>query len=399
MFPCPGVTQVIEFSKILEKTSLGMMSLAHAAPWKIDQSCNHMVVCKQNAASISESRPREAAWLPMPSGRQVWAHSCCSREKLNAALADKRVTAVEVDIRMGTMINETSLVPICAHPPFKTSDLTVQDFLETCLRDGRRHIKLDFKDLESVHECLPLLVAVRPSLLANGQAVWINADILPGPGCRSWKWEIPPNDLFAAVAQHCPGVPLSLGWKANPVSRDTYTKADSVRMADLCRKYSHLLGGGVVFAVSARLADRAPAPLVGLLHDVPGSCLLLWTGSWEPPVRRAILDRLQRIFKQAEVSHRCDYDCRVFQPPALLETLAEIVRPVHLAAMIAWALKAHRQAYCGAVITSAVKSDDVFSYSGLVASKQAGASDGLLIGSRWFLVFALGYAKSTMCRL
>jgi hypothetical protein len=100
-------------------------------------------------------------------------------------------------------------------------------------------------------------------------------------------------------------------------------------MAELCKKHAHCLGGGVVFAIAARLADRALPPLIKLLHDVPGSQLLLWTGAWEPPVRKVMIERLGRIFKQAHVSDRCDYDCRVFNAPAFVDKLADAVRPAH----------------------------------------------------------------------
>ena len=73
-----------------------------------------------------------------------------------------------------------------------------QDFLEELIRDGRRHVKFDFKvqllgalqhsiswrcrispqDLEAVRRCLPLLAERSGELAANGQVEWDRDDEL-----------------------------------------------------------------------------------------------------------------------------------------------------------------------------------------------------------------------------
>ena len=50
--------------------------------------------------------------------------------------------------------------------------------------DGTRHLKLDFKHANAVEPCLQLLSKRWKELYTNGQAVWLNADVLPGPNAR-----------------------------------------------------------------------------------------------------------------------------------------------------------------------------------------------------------------------
>eukprot|EP00438_Fugacium_kawagutii_P013673 Skav213146 [mRNA] locus=scaffold107:562554:562847:+ [translate_table: standard] len=91
------------------------------------------------------------AWI-FPSAEQSWAHSCCSGSSLQAAFQRASVTAIEADILMGTCTaNQPEMeVPIMAHPPSKTSDLSFEDFWQRCLVEGRHHLKLDFKDLSGM---------------------------------------------------------------------------------------------------------------------------------------------------------------------------------------------------------------------------------------------------------
>jgi len=258
----------------------------------------------------------EDSWVPMPSPHQVWAHSCCTYGKLELALANPSITAIEADIRMGKLQTESgshSGVPVMAHPPSRSSDLSFNDFLDKCIHDGGRHLKLDFKDIESIELCLPLLAEARPRLFANGQAVWINADILPGPGSMFWQ-PINAERLFQEVKEHCPGVHLSLGWSVNPLGRAVYSEADCRAMASLWKDYAVEMGmqsGGVVFAAALRLAEREPGALIQMLKESADSQLLLWTGTWEPPVRTSTVSSITAAFEEAGVAHRCGFDCKI----------------------------------------------------------------------------------------
>ncbi len=59
---------------------------------------------------------------------------------------------IEADVSMGTVTGrEGKFLPIMAHPPFKSSDLSLEEFLDITLSSRTpKGIKLDFKDMEAV---------------------------------------------------------------------------------------------------------------------------------------------------------------------------------------------------------------------------------------------------------
>ena len=85
---------------------------------------------------------------------------------------------IEADVSLGAE-NE----PIMAHAPANTSDLSLEQFLESVLASTqsgeKKGIKLDFKFLDVVEPSLVMLDNLRDKL---NFPVWLNADILKGPG-------------------------------------------------------------------------------------------------------------------------------------------------------------------------------------------------------------------------
>merc|ERR1719430_135815 len=73
--------------------------------------------------------------------------------------------------------------PIMAHPPANSSDLSLEQFLQSVLASTqsgeKKGIKLDFKFLGVVEPSLIMLDNLRDKL---NIPVWLNADILKGPG-------------------------------------------------------------------------------------------------------------------------------------------------------------------------------------------------------------------------
>lgn len=205
-------------------------------------------------------------------------------------------------------------IPVMAHPPSRTSDLSLERFLEECARDGRRHLKLDFKEEAALNHGAPLVTAIVPALAAGGVAVWLNADILPGPGRRAEPPTVPAAALLGA-ARLCPGAHLSLGWRVDSLAaEDAYTEDDCAAMEGLCRAYAEGSAAGstgFVFAVAARLAYRDVAPLVHLLESISSSQLLIWTGTGEPPIPQSTMEGLRNALEASGVAHRCGFDCQV----------------------------------------------------------------------------------------
>ena len=246
-----------------------------------------------------------------------------------SALKDPKITAIEADILIGRQIAGIipGQIPIMAHPPQRTSDLSFEDFWDACLSEGRHHLKLDFKELRALQGCLPKIFSSKWRLAAQRQAVWINADILPGPNRREGKILVPAEEFFAAVAKECPGVPLSLGWRVHYVGfEESYSMDDITSMLEVCKWCSNQQE--VVFAASARLALCNPRPLLELLKQKPTSQLLLWTGTGEPSLPLQSYESLARQF--AEVRDRVGYDCKITESSFV--TLAGELK-IHLAQM------------------------------------------------------------------
>ena len=94
-----------------------------------------------------------------------WAHSCCSRAALDEALADTRITAIESDL----IVSKVSGRVVMAHPPATDSDLSFDEFFARALADGRRALKLDFKEPAALAPCLKVLANHAAALYATRQ--------------------------------------------------------------------------------------------------------------------------------------------------------------------------------------------------------------------------------------
>ena len=262
--------------------------------------------------------------VPRPRAQQRWIHSTCSRKKLARALADPTITAIETDIvagkpaaaapaaaANGSASNGHHDEPVLAHPPATSSDLPFDEFLERCISDGTRHLKLDFKELSIVEPVLRRVATAWPRLAANGQMVWLNADVLPGPNTRSYAVAIPPEQFVPLCRRLCPHATLSLGWRTAAIGpEEAYTQRDADAMAKLCSDHA-LPGSAVVFAAAVRFAECALPPLIGLLQGVPGSQMLLWTGTGEPPIRLASKVRVLAAFAAAGLSDAVGFDVQL----------------------------------------------------------------------------------------
>ena len=122
---------------------------------------------------------------------------------------------IEADIVMGTKTGSSEIIPIMAHPPLNTSDLTFSEFLTAILKANnedklKKGIKLDFKQIEAVE---PVLLALERH---EGDdeleiPVWLNADILKGP-IKSTKEPIDARRFLNLTKRYLDSATLSLGW-------------------------------------------------------------------------------------------------------------------------------------------------------------------------------------------
>ena len=67
---------------------------------------------------------------------------------------------IEADVSLGHVkhLPTLSKIPIMAHPPLTSSDLTLEDFLDTILNQAKpKGIKLDIKHIEVLEETLTII--------------------------------------------------------------------------------------------------------------------------------------------------------------------------------------------------------------------------------------------------
>ncbi|NWW03793.1 F151B protein, partial [Oreocharis arfaki] len=164
--------------------------------------------------------------------------------------------------------------PILAHPPDTDSDITLQEWLAEMVSTDKG-IKLDFKSLGAVAPSLQLLGQLGQPL---DRPVWLNGDILPGPGGSHAPLDA--RAFLAAVTSSCPDATLSLGWTTGchqgqaPRLSPGYAWAVVQEMSRLCQPLSQ----PVTFAVRAALVPGSVAQLRWLLQQSPRYSLTVWTG-------------------------------------------------------------------------------------------------------------------------
>jgi len=144
----------------------------------------------------------------------TWAHAVNSKAKLQEALQNPGVRMLEADIVMGAIIGtEIRYTPIMAHPPAVQSDLSFQEFITTVVEfnegkslESRKGVKLDFKTIVAVERVVKSIQALQ----ITDFPVWLNADILKGPG--GFPFPIPATKFIELCQQYLPTNTLSIGW-------------------------------------------------------------------------------------------------------------------------------------------------------------------------------------------
>uniref|UniRef100_A0AAQ6IMT3 Menorin-like domain-containing protein n=1 Tax=Anabas testudineus TaxID=64144 RepID=A0AAQ6IMT3_ANATE len=185
-----------------------------------------------------------------------WSHAVNSRSRLTEALAGP-THMIEADI---IIRGRDPKEPIMAHPPDTDSDITLKEWLEG-VKTHNKGIKLDFKSLEAVSPSVALLEEV---LTGPSRPVWVNADILPGPGGQARPLE--PQAFLSAVTTLPTHTVLSLGWTTGwtaGIVNPGYSW-DMVRgMEEVCRTLQH----PVTFPVRAALLVQSFSQLTWLLQQ------------------------------------------------------------------------------------------------------------------------------------
>ncbi|CAH2296938.1 FAM151B isoform X1 [Pelobates cultripes] len=197
----------------------------------------------------------------------TWYHAANSKAKLEEALQSD-INMIEADVILRGSGNKE---PIMAHPPETDSDITLQQWLDG-VSSTKKGIKIDFKSLESVLPSMQILQALKPKIK---QPVWINADILQGPGGKAKP--VDSKEFIDTVTSFFADVTLSLGWTTNwyPDKHNEGYSWEMVReMEEICKALSQ----PVTFPVRAALVRQSWDQLHWLLKKSDRYSLTIWAG-------------------------------------------------------------------------------------------------------------------------
>ena len=160
---------------------------------------------------------------------------------------------------------------LMCHPPRRSSDLTFEGFAREVLAAVRRGrvlgVKLDFKEADAVAPCLELLRlcglagddADAPDDAVRAVPVWLNADVVRGPGGR----DPIPAERFVRSASARAREPRFLGWTHTGTPVLGYTAGMAREMLQLIR---HIPQHVTLAASAAHLFASAEGPRAALVE-------------------------------------------------------------------------------------------------------------------------------------
>ncbi|KAL0978994.1 hypothetical protein UPYG_G00179040 [Umbra pygmaea] len=197
-----------------------------------------------------------------------WVHAANSKRKITEAIQSS-AHMIEADILLR---GHEPKEPIMAHPPENDSDISLRDWLKH-VQASDKGIKLDFKSLQAVAPSMALLDDFRSELRGP---VWINADILPGPGGKAMPLD-PKEFVKAVVTPVSHGDILSLGWTTGWAA-DTENPGYSWEMVRDMEALCQPLRQSVTFPVRAALMAKSFPQLQWLIQQSDRYSLTVWTG-------------------------------------------------------------------------------------------------------------------------
>jgi hypothetical protein len=205
-----------------------------------------------------------------------WGHALNTLDLLHEALHNPNIDALEADVCWNTAL-ETAVMK---HASVSTdpTDLPVSTWLQHAVKNSSPPpaiLKLDFKSMRAVLPVIHLLRAM--SLNHHHTEVWLNADVLVGPGTLATP--IAAHE-FLDACDLLPTATLSLGWTTGwtPFAQVVYLDSHIEDMIALLNQRRGSDSRHVTFPIRASLARNSWKALSALLDRVPNSTITLWTG-------------------------------------------------------------------------------------------------------------------------
>lgn len=204
-----------------------------------------------------------------------WSHGTNSRWKLEQALSGRAAPYVEADV------SQADGMAVMAHPPVRSWDLSLREFLRiVCGTPRNVTLKLDFKASEVLESAF---LDMENAPLENLRDLWLNADIVEGPG---GKPDVDAQHFLQLCTSRFPQATLSLGWTTRPMTSYTWAHVEAMARLLVCGPYRvpH-----VTFPVRASMLAASTPQLLWLLDVIPGSTLTVWSSPRDPWSTKALV--------------------------------------------------------------------------------------------------------------
>jgi hypothetical protein len=154
----------------------------------------------------------------------------------------------------------------------------------------QKGVKLDFKQIEALEASIPLLQQAFEA--GSIESVWINADILSGPGQSGGLLTPVSAGRYIDAVQKVPQAVLSIGWTTGlNLMGATYTEEHIKMMTDIANS---LVGREVTFAVNVQMALGSLPELKNLLDEFPENSITVWSSALSSGVSQEIVNELRR---------------------------------------------------------------------------------------------------------
>lgn len=216
----------------------------------------------------------------------VWSHGTNSRWKLEQALSGRTAPFVEADVSWADGM------AVMAHPPVRSWDLSLREFLRiVCGSPKNVTLKLDFKSSDVLESAF---TDVENAPLENLRDLWLNADIVEGPGGAP---NVDAQHFLQLCTSRFPQATLSLGWTTRPMASYTWQHVEAMARTLVCGPYRV---PRVTFPVRGSMMAASTPQLLWLLDVIPGSTLTIWSSPSDPWSTKALM-RLRNLLPLSAV--------------------------------------------------------------------------------------------------
>ena len=256
-----------------------------------------------------------------------WHHAVNDQTKLNQTVKDlddgnknTKIQAIEADI----IYSSIQKCSVMGHPPSVDGDLTLASFLQQLNKVKFQHkqhtihtcpiLKLDFKSMDALQSSLSDVKEYLSSLPARlHKRVWINADILAGPGedmndveaQEKMQPKFDASEFLKLVSSELPKTVLSIGFTTSLTDiHAVYTNKMVNDMIEYAKPYSD-----VTFPIRASCFRQSYGVLKRLYLADPTWSVTLW---WSYELPKEELDWIYNTLENSSLRNRTYYDMMGF---------------------------------------------------------------------------------------